>query len=150
MGRAVAQGTVKVLFLDDDEERQEAFRKAYKGPEIVQARTAQEAIVFLNQEPFDQVFLDHDLSVDDIMCAPGDPDALCPTGMDVVDHILTMEIPPPSVWVHTMNTPAAYEMEKRLCSHPFNQKPPSLLGERMLVVRLPFPSLMDLVKKHKP
>lgn len=59
-----------------------------------------------------------------------------PTGMDVVDHILKMERPPPEVVVHSCNGPAREEMVARLLTHPAKIK----------VTGIPFPSLILALK----
>lgn len=120
--------TTRVLFLDDDHARHYAFREkmvaAYAArrqpdpnrsheicPNISQAYTVAQAIHFLSANPagqngFDQVFLDHDLGINDL-----DPNHC---GMAVVDHIVKMVAPPPAVVVHSMNYGAAIEMARRL------------------------------------
>ena len=112
-----------VLFLDDMEERHKAFVNRFGMNDklrIWQVRTAGEAIHLLNRFNkhgwvFTQVFLDHDLSLEDIMCPPGGPSKV-PTGMDVVDRIceLPLKSQPPAAFVHSMNEPAAAEMVRRL------------------------------------
>jgi CheY-like chemotaxis protein len=52
---------VKILFLDDDEERHEYAATALIGHEVVHVRTADEAITRLGRELFDVAMLDHDL-----------------------------------------------------------------------------------------
>lgn len=84
-----------ILFLDDMENRHrefERFARGRNGHVIIQVHTAEEAIKLLQTMKFDQVFLDHDLSHEDIMVKVGEPSKV-PTGMTVVDHILTMEEP---------------------------------------------------------
>jgi hypothetical protein len=112
-----------VLFLDDMEERHKAFINRFGMNEklrIWQVRTAADAIGWINRFEqngwyFDQVFLDHDLSIDDIMCQPGGPSKV-PTGMDVVDRIcqLSFELAPRRAYVHSMNEPAARVMVAKL------------------------------------
>lgn len=141
-------GLYKILFLDDMPERFAALADVTSHRDDLQitwAISAAEAIECLSCIEYDQVFLDHDLSLDDIMCAPGDPNAKVPTGMAVVDHILTMERPPPHVIVHTHNTPASMEMARRLDDHPINahlSAHPTMLGPWMQVTRLPFAELI--------
>src|SRR5690606_2973804 len=108
-----------VLFLDDMEERHKAFMNKHGMQDDVriwQARSAFEAIEILKKirdhgRQFTQVFLDHDLSLDDIMCLPGGPSKV-PTGMDVVDFICGMKFGerPLAAIVHSMNEPAARVM----------------------------------------
>lgn len=108
-----------VLFLDDMEERHKAFVNRFgmqDNVRIYQARTASEAIELLKQRTYVQAFLDHDLSLEDIMCPPGGPSKV-PTGMDVVNHLCSLkweELPVKNVIVHSMNEPAATQMVSRL------------------------------------
>src|ERR1700759_897001 len=97
-----------VLFLDGDNERHRQFRNrtqalGYAGKfEMVYAHSAAQAIEALQAHEGEliQAFLDHDLSEEDIMVAVGAPSKV-PTGMTVVDHILTMKRPPIAVTVHS-------------------------------------------------
>ncbi len=124
----------KILFLDDMGWRHSEFTRytdRVKDVRVWQAHNASGAIALLGSESFDQVFLDHDLSEDDIMVKVGEKTKV-PSGMDVVDHILTMEKPPMDVIVHSCNGPASIEMVLRLESHP----------AKIRVRRLPFPELL--------
>lgn len=119
----IGPNIANVLFLDDMEERHKAFINRFGMNDklrIWQVRTADEAIGRIdrfekNGWRFDQVFLDHDLSLDDIMCPPGGPSKV-PTGMDVVHRIckLSFELTPSEAIVHSMNEPAARVMVSRL------------------------------------
>lgn len=112
-----------VLFLDDMEERHRTFIRKFGMQDDVriwQVRSASEAIDTLKKvrdfgRHFAQVFLDHDLSLEDIMCPPGGPSKV-PTGMDVVDFILQMKFgeQPRAAIVHSMNEPAAKVMVNKL------------------------------------
>jgi len=126
----------RILFLDDMEHRHTEFVKATlgHGHVIVQVWSAKEAIQKLEDERFDQVFLDHDLSEDDIMVKVGAPSKVR-TGMDVVDHIMKMETPPPDVIVHSCNGPAAWQMALRLSEHP----------AKIRVRKLAFPELLRAI-----
>ena len=128
-----------VLFLDDMEYRHKEFRRITENlgnVRIMHVYTADEAIEELKLSTFDQVFLDHDLSEEDIMVAVGAKSKVR-TGMDVVDHILTMERPPQEVIVHSCNGPAAAIMQVRLDTHK---------GIRS-VKRVPFPELLRLIQR---
>ena len=130
-------GETRVLFLDDMGWRHSEFtRQTDRRPDVRvwQAHTAKGAIELLNSQEFDQVFLDHDLTEDDVMCVVGGP-TVAPTGMTVVDHIMTMPAPPREVVVHSCNGPAAAAMHVRLEEHP--------AGIR--VRRVPFPELIRLL-----
>lgn len=112
-----------VLFLDDMEERHKTFINRFGMNDrirIWQVRTASEAISLIDRFEkngwyFVQVFLDHDLSLEDIMCPPGGPSKV-PTGMDVVDRLclLPQRLVPEMAYVHSMNEPAANVMVERL------------------------------------
>lgn len=111
-----AETPTRVLFLDDMVWRHKAFKQAVglrDDVEIWQAWSAAGAIKMLSEHWFDQVFLDHDLSEDDIMVEMGAASTV-PTGMDVVEFILTLSKPPGAIVVHSCNTPAAAEMVRRL------------------------------------
>lgn len=106
---------INILFLDDMSARHDAFMKAFGDGDwkIWPAWSAKEAIALLERMEFAQAFLDHDLSIEDIMCKPGGPSKV-PTGMAVVDHIVAMSKPVPVVIVHSMNEPAAQAMVTKL------------------------------------
>ncbi|HEY0193044.1 MAG TPA: cyclic-phosphate processing receiver domain-containing protein [Kofleriaceae bacterium] len=128
-----------VLFLDDDHQRHGLFRAQIEQRgyarrfQMLYAFSAEQAIQALRDHEGDilQAFLDHDLSEDDIMVAVGAPSKV-PTGMTVVDHILTMKRPPTAVVVHSYNQVAAIEMCARLAS----------LGT-IDVKRIPFASMLQ-------
>lgn len=126
----------RILFLDDMEHRHKEFLRLSNmipphDHEIVQVWSAKQAIDKLKSETFDQVFLDHDLSEDDIMVKVGEKTKV-QTGMDVVDFILKMEKPPMDVIVHSCNGPAAWQMSLRLSEHP----------AKIRVRKLAFPELL--------
>lgn len=125
----------KVLFLDDMPERHKSFRQAVglTEIEIYPAYSASEAIEMIERIGFDQVFLDHDLSEEDIMCEVGKA-SLVPTGMTVVDHIIKMKDPPKNAIVHSCNEPAAREMERRLKTRA-----------EIKVTRMAFPWLIRMI-----
>lgn len=127
----------KILFLDDMGWRHSEFTRRTDmdpGVRVWQAHHAMGAIALLNSEIFDQVFLDHDLSEDDIMIVPGQKSQV-PTGMTVVDHIMGMDNPPKDVIVHSCNEPAAMAMVVKLESHP----------AKIRVRRIAFPHLLQLL-----
>ena len=54
---------MKILVLDDNKDRLKQFKQKLIGHVVECAETAREAIELLEKnEPFDQIFLDHDLS----------------------------------------------------------------------------------------
>lgn len=52
---------ITVLVLDDDQRRHRWFKKRFVGDEIDHAETVEEAKVFLQENSYDAIFLDHDL-----------------------------------------------------------------------------------------
>lgn len=110
-----------VLFLDDDHARHAHFRARIEAlgyarrRTLLYAFTAAEAIEALQAHDGEVVeaFLDHDLCEDDHWVAPGAPSRV-PTGMAVVEHIVTMRKPPAVVTVHSFNYEAAVAMCARL------------------------------------
>ncbi len=124
------------------EQRHREFRRVMRmhyspaeyGILVHHYHTAAQAIEALGSCTFLQVFLDHDLSEDDIMAVVDGPTSV-PTGMAVVDHICAMDSPPNEVIVHSCNGPAAEEMVARL-TVAHGDKP------YFSVRRIPFPSLI--------
>ena len=112
-----------VLFLDDDHARHAHFRARIEALGYARRRkllyvfTAAEAIEALraHEGEIGEAFLDHDLCEDDHWVAPGARSKV-PTGMVVVDHIVTMRRPPPVITVHSFNAPAAEVMCARLAT----------------------------------
>lgn len=106
---------VRIMFLDDDEGRHRIFSDMIgRSADIVHVRSYDEAVRELAAscvDPFDIVFLDHDLSEEDVMILPGQP-TKCKTGMDVVSYITSMQegVRPSRAVVHSMNTPAREQM----------------------------------------
>jgi len=127
-----------VLFLDDDHDRHDRFRARIEALgyltrfRMIYVHSAHDAIAALREHEGEitQAFLDHDLSVADQMAVPGEP-TLAPTGMVVVDHIVTMQRPPEAIVVHSLNYTAAIEMCARLTGHG-----------KIAVTRVPFSLLL--------
>lgn len=128
-----------VLFLDDDRERHARFRLRMgalgypRRYHLHYVFTAADAIAALQEHEGEiaHAFLDHDLCEDDHWVVPGAPSKV-PTGMMVVDHIVTMRQPPSRVTVHSFNYHAALEMCSRLARLP-----------SMTIQRIPFTELLD-------
>lgn len=114
-----------MLFLDDDHVRHAHFRARIEALGHDRKRrwlytfTAAEAIEALRAHDGEiaEAFLDHDLCEADQLVAVGAPSRV-PTGMAVVDHIVTMRRPPSRITVHSFNAPAAREMCARLSALP--------------------------------
>lgn len=92
---------MRILVLDDEPARHALFAAVWKGREIVQAWTADEAERALDGERFDLVTLDHDLGP----ASRGD-------GLRVARYIAQMprEKRPPHVVVHSANPVGAEAM----------------------------------------
>jgi hypothetical protein len=109
------------LFLDDDRVRHAHFRARVEAAgfsrrhRLLYVFTAADAIDALrtHEGEISTAFLDHDLCEDDHWVLPGAPSKV-PTGMAVVDHIVTMHRPPAAVTVHSFNHHAAVAMCARL------------------------------------
>ena len=90
--------TMKILILEDDPERQQAFRENNVGVDVVIVDTTAEAIRLLQEQCWDIAFLDHDLG-GQIMVASGPG-----TGYEVAtwleEHPKSM---PDIVIVHSFN-----------------------------------------------
>lgn len=96
---------LKILVLDDNEYRHEAFSKKLAGHDVWHTYTAEQTSkVLAHQGPFDVVYLDHDLGETH-------------TGMDVARYItggLAVQKRPLQVIVHSHNTAGAERMEAEL------------------------------------
>ncbi len=130
-----------VLFLDDDHDRHRRFRTCVEALgyvdryRLIYVFTAGDAIQALRDHEGEiaHAFLDHDLSDDDLCVAVGEATRV-PTGMAVVDHIVTMRRPPDAVTVHSLNYNAAIEMCARLAALP-----------AVAVKQIPFSQLLSVL-----
>lgn len=105
---------MRVLILDDDQERHDAFALRFKngrGATVVHVHSAVGAVEALSDaslEPFGLVHLDHDL----------DPDfrSNAPNGLVVAEHIATMPSyrRPSLAVIHSWNSAGAARMAKAL------------------------------------
>jgi CheY-like chemotaxis protein len=132
---------MRILFLDDMETRHDAAVQWFSnrpGVELVQVRTAPEAIARLSENHFDVVFLDHDLAEEHYLTlseglsedrAEGEAEYMCGTGMDVVDWLVANPIIPgdgvtparhSNIIVHSWNPSRAPEMHYRLKQAGYN------------------------------
>lgn len=97
---------MKILFLDDNEERIKAAKSAFHDDELFVARTASEAILYIsNIENLDYVSLDHDLG-GEAFVDTGREDC----GMEVVRWIIKTRPKFKRIVVHSWNPPAAKSM----------------------------------------
>jgi CheY-like chemotaxis protein len=100
---------MRILVVDDMEDRHDFFRQAYNGMDdiIVQAYDYDNAILELSSTPtaFDLMFLDHDLTEEATLCDPHN--TFEKTGSDIAKYI-AREIDPEScvgmeIYCHSMN-----------------------------------------------
>jgi CheY-like chemotaxis protein len=111
---------MRVLILDDDSMRQEAFLQNNPGHEITTSVSARESIRLSKESRFDVVLLDQDL---DDFNEPNQPSN--GTGLEVAVHLtkLPMHHQPRFVVVHSTNALTAGEMMQLLteaglpCAH---------------------------------
>lgn len=95
---------MRLLFLDDDENRINRAKTVWKDHDLAIAKTADEAIKKLKIAEFDVVHLDHDLGGMIYMdSGPG-------TGYEVAQYISTMKNPPKFVVIHSWNSVGAKKM----------------------------------------
>lgn len=110
---------MRIFILEDDHERIKTFRRKLIGHELVVAETAQAAINALGCERdamtresrFDVIFLDHDL---------GGEQMVATAGSEVVRWMVLEMGNAPLVIVHSLNAPAAMEMQAKLCDSGFD------------------------------
>ena len=115
--------SMRIFILEDDHERIKTFRRKLIGHEIVVTETAQDAINTLGTERdamdrasrFDLIFLDHDLGGEQMVATAGRN-----TGSEVVRWMVLEMGKAPLVIVHSLNTPAAMEMQAKLCDAGFD------------------------------
>lgn len=101
----------RILVLDDDLNRQKAFKQALIGTILEQVYTAKEAIQKLKDHPFDAVFLDHDLG-GKTMVASGEG-----TGFEVAKWLYdNPDRMPKQIIIHSFNPVGAQCMKALLPS----------------------------------
>lgn len=94
---------MRILFVDDSHERHRRFKMGRIGCVVVQAFTYAEAIeCLMTAGPFDEAYLDHDLSD---AAAAGEPGPDEKTGTDIAKFIATMpqDKLPGRIFVHSYN-----------------------------------------------
>jgi hypothetical protein len=101
---------MKILVLDDQEQRHDWFSARFSGHYVVHARSVSEAISALSNLWFDRVQLDHDLGEWEVL---DDETLVERSGMDVV-RFITDELPrdrvPGAIVVHSWNPVGAQNM----------------------------------------
>jgi CheY-like chemotaxis protein len=100
---------MRILFLDDSEERIEQAKEIYSGAELVIVRTAPEAIQQLFHGPWDVVSLDHDLGGEVLVDSDRED-----CGMEVVRWIIKNKPPLKIITIHSWNIPAGKRMAEDL------------------------------------
>ena len=103
---------MKILVLDDSEERLKAFARKYCNETVIFARHAKEAIEYIKEakasgEMFDVIFLDHDLGGQQMTWNEED------CGMTVVSYLVESG-DSTKVIVHSFNFPRAKLMIEKL------------------------------------
>lgn len=104
---------MRILFLDDNEERHKRFRYNSIGCDVTHVYSYAEALAALSGDRFDQVFLDHDLS-EVASCGMAGPDEK--TGYHVACIVAEMpeEKRPELAVIHSFNTAGAKRMRAAL------------------------------------
>ena len=100
---------MRILVLDDEENRLIQFKINLAGHIVVCVKTAAEAIQQLDQNNFNIAFLDHDLG--GRVLVPSGPG----TGYEVAQWIAAHENKQPDkIFIHSFNEPAAKRMKSLL------------------------------------
>jgi Response regulator receiver domain. len=89
---------MRILVLDDSKERLQAFQRKLIGHNVVTIMTASEAIQELENSFFDYVFLDHDLS--DQQMVPSGPGTGYEVAQWLAEHV---EKQPLNIVIHSFN-----------------------------------------------
>lgn len=102
----------RVLILDDDPARHEAFSRMLPGARISRAYTASQAVRKLSLSgPFDIAFLDHDLNQSANLVGIKDPG----NGLQVAQFIADKpHLAPHHVWIHSWNDQGRQKMRQVL------------------------------------
>lgn len=109
---------MKILFLDDNEERHLLFKKTHIGHDITYVYTYETALEALKTDIFKEIWLDHDLSAEmqtAYVAGLSPPEEK--TGYDVAKYIVEELDPdklPNRIIIHSMNIPAAKRMQNIL------------------------------------
>ena len=111
---------MRVLIVEDDENRMVGFNKIFADDEVHWAKNAYAGIRALKKGEYDLVMLDHDLADEHY----GDLNAAAEsgkgTGQEVAQHMATMENPPPFAFVHSWNPAGAMAIELILATAGIN------------------------------
>ena len=105
---------MRILFLDDDENRHNKFAQTHIGEYITQVRTVEACIDAIKNNPrYDLISLDHDLGGQVYV------EAVEGTGTEVANWMATEMAPekmPDRVWIHSFNPAGAKRMHDILAA----------------------------------
>jgi hypothetical protein len=143
---------MRVVILEDDSERREAFREviASRFPrfELCFAETAGDAIRLIDEAVgrLALAALDHDL---DVLKTSAGTSVDAGSGLDVVDYLLRK---PPTfpVLIHTTNQRAGDQMESRLRDAGWNLARVVPFGDLEWIAEAWFPAVRNLIVAHVP
>ncbi len=97
----------RILFFDDDDCRHQSFRMTHSeltGEHVVHVHRPSQAIEALRTQPFDEVWLDHDMDF-----IPGEMQTGMAVALFIADH-LEWGKQPERVIIHSWNAEAAGQM----------------------------------------
>lgn len=100
---------MKILIIDDENERHWGFAKIYSNHQITQAYTVESAIKNLEQYDYDLIHLDHDLKDFEQFTDGRKPKEH--TGMEICSYLIKRGYLG-KVIIHSWNTPASFRMKR--------------------------------------
>lgn len=105
---------ISIFLLDDDHRRHRWFKKRFVGDEVDIAETVEEAKVFLSENSYDAIFLDHDLLPHHY--ESNDHDDFSSTGYAIAEWLDERRDlhRAATIIVHTRNADAAIPMVQKL------------------------------------
>ena len=123
--------TMRILILEDTDERIVQFKKKLEGHDVTVCKKADECIkVLTNSDPFDYIFLDHDL--ENTFQKPG-----IGTGYEVASWIANNQDKcPRRILIHSMNNVGAAAMMQCLGDAEIRATYIPLLWEKLEVNRM--------------
>jgi hypothetical protein len=110
----VERTPISVFVLDDDRRRHRWFQKRFVGDDVDLAETVEEAKVFLKENTYDAIFLDHDLLPHHY--ESNDHDDFSTTGYAIAEFLdENRELQrAATIIVHTRNADAAIPMVQKI------------------------------------
>jgi len=111
---SVDRGAIRVMLLDDDERRHRWFKKRFSGDLLDVAVTVDEAKELLVENPYDAIFLDHDLLPHHY--ESNDHQDFANTGYAIAEFLCDQKQlqRAATIIVHTRNADAAIPMVQKL------------------------------------